>query len=223
MIKNKFWKSILEDDRFKLKDGYPDFNIGTISVICLCILLLVIVTFTKFNLFVLNFFSPYDVYRGENASFFSYFSYIPQVPAVFFIAALLGPAAGMLTVFLYILAGIIGLPIFSSGGGISYFLKPGFGYLLGFFPAIFFVSNIMKNKETKFRVIKATLAGLISVHLIGVIYLTILMFFKGELFFLILSWVWLLTGMQLFYDFIFGILAILFGRFMRRVLSVIMD
>jgi len=129
----------------------------------------------------------------------------------------------VLTVFLYILAGILGVPIFSSGSGISYFLKPGFGYLLGFFPAIFFVSNIMKNRETKFRVIKATLAGLISVHLIGVIYLTILMIFKGELLFLILSWVWLLTGMQIFYDFVFGILAILLGRFMRKALSIIMD
>ena len=60
-------------------------------------------------------------------------------------------------------------------------------------------------------------------HFVGIIYLAILMIFKGELFFLILSWVWLLTGMQIFYDFIFGIFAIFLGRVMRRVLSIITD
>ena len=26
MFNKKFWKSILEDERFQLKEGYPDFN-----------------------------------------------------------------------------------------------------------------------------------------------------------------------------------------------------
>ena len=222
-MKNKFWETIISDKRFQIKKGYPEFNIGTISVICLCILLLIIATFTKINLFVLNLFSPYDTYRGETSTFFSYFSYIPQVPAVFFIAAFLGPVGGMIAVFIYIVAGLVGLPVFSSGGGLSYFLKPGMGYLLGFFPAIFFVSNILRKKNTKFRVLKAAIAGIICVHIIGIIYLTILMFFQGEQLFLILSWFWLLTGMQLLYDFIFGMLAILLGRFARQTLSIVTD
>ena len=222
-MKNKFWDAIIKDKRFQIKKGYPEFNIGTISVICLCILLLIIATFTKINLFVLNLFSPYDTYRGETASLFSYFSYIPQVPAVFFIAALLGPAGGMIAVFIYIVAGLIGLPVFSSGGGVSYFLKPGMGYLLGFFPAIFFVSNILRKKNMSFKVLKATIAGIICVHVIGIIYLTVLMFFQGEQLFLILSWFWLLTGMQLLYDFIFGMLAIFLARFARQALSIITD
>lgn len=222
-MNKKFWKSIIEDERFQLKDGYPDFNIGTIAVVCLCIILLVIATFTRFDLLVFNFFSLYDAYKGENATFLSYFSYIPQVPTVFFIAALLGPIGGMLTVFLYILAGLLGVPVFSSGGGISYFLKPGIGYLLGFFPAIFFIANIMKNKKIKYRIFKASLAGIICVHLIGIIYLNILMFFQGEQLFLILSWVWLFTGMQLFYDFIFGMGTIFLGRVARKLLSIVTD
>ncbi len=222
-MKSRFWETILNDRRFQIKKGYPEFNIGTISVICLCILLLIIATFTKINLFVLNLFSPYDTYMGESSTLFSYFSYIPQVPAVFFIAALLGPISGMIAVFLYIAAGLAGLPVFSSGGGLSYFLKPGMGYILGFFPAIFFVSNIIKRKNMKFKVLKATIAGIVCVHVIGVVYLTILMFFQGEQLFLILSWFWLLTGMQLLYDFIFGMLAILLGRFARQALSIITD
>ena len=222
-MKSKFWETIINDERFHVKEGYPEFNIGTISVICVCIILLIIATFTKFNLFVLNLFSPYDAYRGETATFFSYFSYIPQVPTVFFIAALLGPIGGMIAVFIYILAGLIGFPVFSSGGGLSYFLKPGMGYLLGFFPAIFFISNIMKKKNIKCRVLKASLAGIICVHLIGIIYLTILMFFQGEQLFLILSWFWLLTGMQLLYDYIFGIFAIMLARLTRHALAIVTD
>ena len=222
-MKNKFWKFILEDKRFKLKDGYPEFNIGTIAIICLCIILLIVATFTRFNLLVFNLFSPYDAYRGENTTFVSYFSYIPQAPAVFFIAALLGPIGGMLAVFLYIMAGILGVPVFSSGGGILYFLKPGMGYLLGFFPAVFFVSNILKNKNIKYRLLKASLSGVICVHLIGMIYLTILMFFQGEQLFLILSWLWLLTGMQFLYDFVFGIFAIIFARILRKILAIVTD
>lgn len=222
-MNSKFWETIIKDKRFQLKKGYPSFNIGTISVICVCIILLIIATFTKIPLFAINLFSPYDAFRGEETSFFSYFSYIPQVPTVFFIAALLGPRSGMIAVFLYVMAGLVGLPVFSSGGGISYFLKPGMGYLLGFFPAIFFVSNILRKKEWKFRIIIAAIAGIICVHLIGILYLTMLMFFQGEQLFLILSWFWLLTGMQLFYDLIFGIIAILFARFSRQALSIITD
>ena len=222
-MKSKFWEAIINDERFHIKDTYPKFNLGTISVICICIILLIIATFTKINLFVLNLFSPYDVYRGETASLFSYFSYIPQVPAVFFIAALLGPTGGMVAVFIYIVAGLVGIPVFSSGGGLSYFLKPGMGYIMGFFPAIFFISNIMKKKNIKYPVLKASLAGIICVHLIGMIYLTVLMFFQGEQLFLILSWFWLLTGMQLLYDFIFGMLAIVLARFTRHAMAIVTD
>ena len=223
MLNSKFWETIINDRRFKIKSYYPDFNIGTVSVICICIILMIIATFTKIDLFVINLFSPYDAYRGENSTFFSYFSYIPQVPTVFFIAALLGPVGGMIAIFIYIVAGLIGVPVFSSGGGLSYFLKPGIGYFLGFFPAIFFVSNIMRKKEMKYKVLKAALAGIICVHVIGTIYLTILMFFQGEQLFLILSWFWLLTGMQLLYDLIFGMAAICFARFMRRMLAIVTD
>ena len=32
----------------------------------------------------------------------------------------------------YLLIGLAGVPVFASGGGPSYLLRPGFGYLLGF-------------------------------------------------------------------------------------------
>ena len=45
---------------------------------------------------------------------------------------LLGPKKGCLAVLIYILLGLMGLPIFAQGGGIGYLVQPSFGYLAGF-------------------------------------------------------------------------------------------
>ena len=208
---------------FHIKHDFPEFNLGTVSLILVCIVLIVISTFVKIDLFAINLFSIYDNYKGESSSLFSTFSYIPQLPTVLFITALLGPTSGLLVVFLYVFAGICGIPIFSSGGGGDYFLRPTMGYLLGFFPAVFFTAMILKNYETKFRYMKASFVGCSIVHFVGVIYMSLLMFFLGENLFLILSWFWFLTGMQFLYDFTLGIFAIMFGRACRNLFGIITD
>ena len=48
---------------------------------------------------------------------------------------LLGARRGALAVLLYLLLGLIGLPVFTAGGGPGYILHPTFGYLLGMLPA----------------------------------------------------------------------------------------
>lgn len=45
----------------------------------------------------------------------------------------LGGKLGALSVGTYLLIGLCGVPVFASGGGPSYLLKPTFGFLLGFF------------------------------------------------------------------------------------------
>ena len=44
----------------------------------------------------------------------------------------LGSRLGSLSVLAYMILGLIGLPIFSEGGGIGYVFKPSFGYIIGF-------------------------------------------------------------------------------------------
>ena len=44
---------------------------------------------------------------------------------------LLGAVRGGLAVTIYIVMGLIGIPVFTEGGGIFYVLKPSFGYLIG--------------------------------------------------------------------------------------------
>ena len=45
---------------------------------------------------------------------------------------LLGKKLGAVSVGVYVLLGLMGLPIFTGGGGIGYLVHPTFGYLIGF-------------------------------------------------------------------------------------------
>lgn len=60
---------------------------------------------------------------------------VPVTLQVFFfllIPALLGPFKGTITLTLYVLLGLIGLPVFAGGtGGFQSILTPSFGYLIG--------------------------------------------------------------------------------------------
>lgn len=45
---------------------------------------------------------------------------------------LLGGKKGLCSVLIYLLIGLVGIPIFASGGGPAYLIRPTFGFLLGF-------------------------------------------------------------------------------------------
>ena len=45
---------------------------------------------------------------------------------------LLGANLGFVSVCVYIIIGLIGIPIFTEGGGLGYIFQPTFGYLIGF-------------------------------------------------------------------------------------------
>ncbi|MDO4624318.1 MAG: biotin transporter BioY, partial [Enterococcus hirae] len=61
-----------------------------------------------------------------------------QIITIYLIYPLLGTKYGLIVTFSYLILGLIGLPIFASGGGIFYIFKPSFGFLLSFatFPLI---------------------------------------------------------------------------------------
>ncbi|WP_053956843.1 biotin transporter BioY [Inediibacterium massiliense] len=53
---------------------------------------------------------------------------------------LLGKKLGSLSVGIYIVIGLLGLPIFTSGGGIGYIFEPTFGYIIGM-AYYYFIAN----------------------------------------------------------------------------------
>lgn len=95
-----------------------------------------------------------------------------QLPIVLLAGILLGGKRAFLTVFVYILMGVIGLPVFSTGGGITYLLKPTFGYILGFGAAAFITGTVSrrKSKPELRHLLFSAFAGVSAVYIIGMIY-----------------------------------------------------
>jgi len=100
---------------------------------------------------------------------------------IFLSGLLLGPGWGTASVGVYLLAGILGLPVFAGGvGGIGRFAGPTGGYLLGFLPAVCvigFISNVSKTNVV--RDLLAMVCGSLIIYAFG------------------LSWLKILTGMTL--------------------------
>ena len=102
--------------------------------------------------------------------------YVPftlQVLFVFFAGSLLGSERGMQSQLVYVGIGLAGLPVFTQGGGVGYFLQPTFGYLIVYIAGAFVVGWIIEridNPKT-YQFVLASLAGLLVVYLIGVPYL----------------------------------------------------
>ena len=84
----------------------------------------------------------------------------------------LGGKSGAATVCIYILMGLIGLPVFTEGGGLSYIIKPSFGYIIGFAVAAYVTGTIANQTPypSYKRLLIANFIGLGIVYLIGMIY-----------------------------------------------------
>jgi biotin transport system substrate-specific component len=65
-----------------------------------------------------------------------------QTLVVAAIAAAFGWRTGVATVSLYLMQGIMGLPVFAYGGGAAYLFGPTGGFLLGFLPAAFVIGKL---------------------------------------------------------------------------------
>lgn len=85
---------------------------------------------------------------------------------------LLGSKKGGLSIIIYIVIGLIGVPIFANGGGIGYVFVPTFGYLIGFAVQAFVIGAIVEHMKTLsfIKLFAASIAGLIVLHVIGLLY-----------------------------------------------------
>ena len=85
---------------------------------------------------------------------------------------LLGKKWGTISVFLYIVLGLFGLPIFSNGGGFAYVLQPSFGFLIGMAVGGFFSAWIREKfgKNNFLSYFWASLIDMAIMDAIGVAY-----------------------------------------------------
>lgn len=101
--------------------------------------------------------------------------YVPFTLQVLFTTLaglLLGGKRGAMAVSLYVLLGLIGVPVFTQGGGPSYILQPSFGYLLGFIGGAYVTGRIAHSSKTPSlaRLIMAGFVGLAIVYICGMVY-----------------------------------------------------
>ena len=138
---------------------------------------------------------------------------------------LLGKKLGAISVITYILIGLMGVPVFAAGGGLSYVLRPGFGFLLGFVLAAYvmgFVSEKM-NSTTFVQLLIPASVGLILYYFIGAVYFYIIKnLYVGEMvsFSLIVVQYCLITVIP---DFILCILAASFSAQLKPVINKYFD
>ena len=83
---------------------------------------------------------------------------------------LLGGKKGAICVGIYVLTGLVGLPVFAEGGGFSYVLKPSFGYILGFILSAFITGKISEKKSTFRDLLFSSFAGMVAVYAVGIVY-----------------------------------------------------
>ena len=97
-----------------------------------------------------------------------------QTFVVLFLGLSFGYKIGLSTVGLYLLEGIVGLPVFSNsperGIGLVYFTGPTMGYLLGFLSACYLASLIKLNDNFFVILAKLTLA-VSTIYIFGVMWL----------------------------------------------------
>ncbi len=85
---------------------------------------------------------------------------------------LLGARDGFISVFIYLLIGLLGLPVYAHGGGLWYALKPTYGFIIGFVSAAF-LAGLLKQalkKRTLVRFLIAGEIGMLSYYVWGLFY-----------------------------------------------------
>ena len=101
-----------------------------------------------------------------------------QTFVVLFLGVSLGYKIGLASVGLYLLEGIVGLPVFSNspekGIGLIYFTGPTMGYLIGFLTASYLASKIKINDNFLSILTKLTIATS-AIYILGLLWLGTLM------------------------------------------------
>lgn len=138
---------------------------------------------------------------------------------------LLGAKLASLSVIVYLCIGLVGVPVFAAGGGPTYVLRPGFGFLLGFVLAAFLIGLLtdwMKAGKVHQMLLPATV-GLIAYYGVGAIYFYCIKNFYAAT---PISWAVVIVDYCLITvipDFILCVAAAAFSAKLRPVFSKMME
>jgi biotin transport system substrate-specific component len=97
-----------------------------------------------------------------------------QTFVVLFLGIAFGYKIGLASVAVYLIEGILGMPVFSNspekGVGLVYFTGPTMGYLIGFLFAVFF-AGYLNLKKNIFIIFSKLILSVSTIYLFGVLWL----------------------------------------------------
>lgn len=88
---------------------------------------------------------------------------------------LLGAKYGALSQLVYVVLGLIGIPIFTAGGGLGYLLQPTFGFLLGLIPAAWLIGKLSEKHTASWQLALICAAGLAALYVVGLPYMALIL------------------------------------------------
>lgn len=96
-----------------------------------------------------------------------------QFGAGLLVGCIAGKNPATLSQVAYVLLGLTPwFPVFSKGGGLGYLAEPSFGYILGFIPGAWICGYLAFKAVPKLEILLVScLAGLLSIHITGLLYL----------------------------------------------------
>ena len=108
-----------------------------------------------------------------------------QTFVVLFLGITFGYKIGLATVSLYLLEGIIGIPVFSNspekGVGLIYFTGPTMGYLIGFLSAVF-LAGYLNLKNNVFLIFIKLILAVSTIYILGIFWLGTLIGWEKPIF-----------------------------------------
>lgn len=121
----------------------------------------------------------------------------PAVPITFqlffciYAGILLGSFRGALSQLIYMFVGLIGVPVFTGGGGFQYIVDPKFGFILSFIVCAAVVGFIVEHQRdiTMVKTFIAAFVGLVIIYIIGDTYMYLILkyYMGGEVTFMVVN------------------------------------
>ncbi len=105
-----------------------------------------------------------------------------QIPTIIFISLIFKRKVVYIAFSIYLYLGLFLIPIFHQGGSLGYLLTTNFGYLIGIYPLIKIIGNLnTKNKIRTYDFLKSGTFAITAMHICGIIYSFIQMFYYNKL------------------------------------------
>ena len=186
-----------------------------VVIILFCTLLLIASTFV--NIEIRHYIVPFGLFSDKDLTpddFIYTFSLIPQIPTLMFICSTLGKRMALTSTIIYILIGLFVFPVFAQYG---------FGYIIAYIPAVLVAGKFLENKYSFGNMIKATLTGVLTIHIVGIFYMIFVVLIKHSGASFISGWINAQSGLKIVYDLIASFVLILIGKYLHSGLKYIME